>query len=166
MHTMKTIYNPAVAGFSLFFWATFCMHANAHDYQVGELTVKHPYALPSEAGLNHGAVFIKKIQNLGKISDQLIAARTPIARKMEIHDLKSDGHVTTMRSINAIHLSPGGEVSVAKGNPNGYHLMLLDLKQPLRDGDSFVVWLTFKNAGEVEVDVSVDAPKSLDKPEK
>jgi copper(I)-binding protein len=57
------------------------------------------------------------------------------------------------------------EVSVAKGNPNGYHLMLLGLKKPLKDGDKFPVWLTFKKAGVVEVEVWVQPPTEVNKPE-
>ena len=41
-----------------------------------------------------------------------------------------------------------------------YHLMLLGLKQPLKDGDRFPVWLTFKRSGEVKVEVYVQTPKA------
>ena len=65
-----------------------------------------------------------------------------------------------MRSLSSIDIPAVSEVSFAKGNPNGYHLMLLGLKQPLKDGDRFPVWLTFKQAGEVKVEVYVQTPKA------
>jgi copper(I)-binding protein len=44
-------------------------------------------------------------------------------------------------------------------------VMLMGLKKPLNDGDKFSVWLTFKHAGEVEVEVWVQTPKDANKAE-
>ena len=71
-----------------------------------------------------------------------------------------DGEVMKMRPLSRIDIPAGAEVSMVKGNPNGYHLMLLGLKQPLKDGNRFPVWLTFKQAGEVKVEVYVQTPKA------
>ena len=72
---------------------------------------------------------------------------------------------TVSGPLSSIDIPAGGEVSIAKGNPNGYHLMLLGLKKPLQEGDSFPVWLTFKQAGEVKVDVRVQVPKASSQPQ-
>jgi len=134
--------------------------AQAHGFEVGDLVVRHPYAAPSMAGAQNGAVYFKGIKNAGKEADQLLSAKTLVADKVEIHEMTMSGDVMKMRPLSSIEIPAGFEVSIAKGNPNGYHLMLLGLKQPLKDGDRFPVWLTFKQAGEVKVEVSVQTPKA------
>lgn len=141
------------------------LSAQAHGFAVGELFVRHPYATPTLAGVRNGAVYFKGIKNAGKEADQLLSAKTQVADKVEIHEMTMSGEVMKMRPLNSIEIPAGGEVSVAKGNPNGYHLMLLGLKQPLKDGDRFPVWLTFKQAGEVKVEVFVQTPKAAAKVE-
>jgi copper(I)-binding protein len=65
-----------------------------------------------------------------------------------------DGGVAKMRRVDAINV-PGGKSVVLK--PGGYHLMLIDLKQPLKEGDHFKISLQFEKAGEVEVEATVEA---------
>jgi hypothetical protein len=162
---MKMFFSYLVAGFIFLLSATVSTVANAHGFQVGEVTVKHPYAMPSAPGSKNGAAYLKHIKNSGKVADQLVSVRTTIANKAEIHEMKMDGDVMKMRAISGIDIPPGAEVSVAKGNAKGFHLMLLGLKKPLKDGDKFAMWLTFKRAGEVEVEVWVQSPADADKPE-
>ena len=163
---MNKSFSSFVAGFIVLLSATVSTVANAHGFQVGEVIVKHPYAMPSAHGSKNGAVFLKHIKNSGKVADQLVSVRTQVANKAEIHEMKMDGDVMKMRAITGIDIPPGAEVSVAKGNAKGFHLMLLGLKKPLKDGDKFAMWLTFKNAGEVEVEVWVQSPADADRPEK
>ena len=138
--TMKTYRNPWTVRCLLLRWGCLlALAAHAHGFAVGELFVRHPYTVPSLAGSPNGAVYFKGIKNAGKEADQLVSAKTPVA---------------------------DAEVSMVKGNPNGYHLMLLGLKQPLKDGDRFPVWLTFKQAGEVKVEVYVQPPKAAAQTEK
>jgi len=163
---MHKFISSFLAGFMFLLSATVSTVVNAHDFQVGELLVKHPYAMPSPTGSKNGAAFLKQIKNSGKLADQLVSVRTQIANKAEIHEMKMDGDVMKMRAISGIDIPPGAEVSVAKGNANGYHLMLLGLKKPLKDGDKFSMWLTFKRAGEVKVEVGVQSPADAEKTEK
>ena len=163
---MNKSFSSFVAGFIVLLSATVSTVASAHSFQVGDMSVKHPYAMPSAPGSKNGAAFLKHIKNSGKVADQLMSVRTTIANKTEIHEMKMDGDVMKMRAINGIDIPPGAEVSVAKGNAKGFHLMLLGLKKPLKDGEKFAMWLTFKNAGEVEVEVWVQSPADADRPEK
>jgi copper(I)-binding protein len=77
-----------------------------------------------------------------------------------MHEMRMDDKVMRMKELPAIDLPAGQEVVFARGQAQGYHLMLLGLKQPLKDGDRFPVWLTFKQAGEVKVEVYVQTPKA------
>lgn len=163
---MKNYLNHWAARFIVLCWGCLlALSAQAHGFAVGELFVRHPYAVPSLAGSQNGAVYFKSIKNSGKKADQLLSAKTQVAQTVEIHEMTMDGDIMKMRPLSSIDIPAGGEVSIAKGNPNGYHLMLLGLKKPLQEGDSFPVWLTFKQAGEVKVDVRVQVPKASSQPQ-
>ena len=165
--TMKNHLNHWTNRFFILCWSCFlALSAQAHGFAVGELFVRHPYATPSLAGSQNGAVYFKGIKNAGKEADQLVSAKTSMADLVEIHEMTMDGDVMKMRPLSSIEIPAGGEVSVAKGNPNGYHLMLFGSKQALKGGDRFPVWLTFKQAGEVKVEVYVQTPKAADQAEK
>lgn len=61
--------------------------------------------------------------------------------------------VMTMRSLdNGLTIDPGKTVKLA---PGGYHLMMFDLKDPLKQGDTVPVTLKFEKAGEVKVSLAV-----------
>ena len=134
--------------------------AHAHGFKAGELTINHPYATPSLKGSKTGAAYIRSIKNNGKQADQLISARTTVAESVELHQMQMDGDVMKMRPVSAIDLPANAELRMMHGTPDGYHLMLMNLKQPLKDGDRFQLWLQFKNSGEREVTVYVQTPKS------
>lgn len=157
---MKNFLNPISRLLIICLGSLLVLSAPAHGFDVGDLFVRHPYASPSMAGSQNGAVYFKGIKNAGKEADQLLSAKTQVADKVEIHEMTMSGDVMKMRPLSSIEIPAGVEVSIAKGNPNGYHLMLLGLKQPLKDGDRFPVWLTFKRAGEVKVEVSVQTLKA------
>ena len=135
-------------------------NAHAHGFKAGELTINHPYATPSLKGSKTGAAYIRSIKNNGKQADQLISARTTVAESVELHQMQMDGDVMKMRPVSAIDLPANAELRMMHGTPDGYHLMLMNLKQPLKDGDRFQLWLQFKNSGEREVTVYVQTPKS------
>lgn len=70
----------------------------------------------------------------------LVAVATPVARLAEIHTMAQEGGVMKMRPIDSLALPAGKTVEL---RPGGYHVMLLDLTQPLKEGDSVPVVLTF-----------------------
>lgn len=70
----------------------------------------------------------------------LVAAASPAAKIVEIHEMKMDGGMMRMRAVDRIPLPAGKPVTLA---PGGYHVMLMDLARPLKEGDSVTVTLTF-----------------------
>ena len=125
--------------------------ASAHDYSVGELHIGHPYALVTPPGAKAGGAYLS-IDNKGKAADKLLRASTARAGSVELHTMSMDGNVMRMRMVPAIDVAPGAPVKLA---PGGLHVMLQDLKQPLRKGDKFLMTLVFQRAGEVKVDIVV-----------
>jgi copper(I)-binding protein len=120
--------------------------ATAHDFKLGPLRIDHPYATPTPAGARTGAAY-------------LVGATTPAARSVEIHRSVVDAQqVMRMRAVEGIDVPPRAEMKLRHGGD--YHLMLIELKAPLKDGDSFPMTLRFEKAGEREVTVWVQTPRS------
>lgn len=134
--------------------------AQAHDFKAGDLRIDHPYATPTRPGLTTGAVYFRGIRNTGAAADRLLSASTPVARRVEIHRMQMQGDVMQMRAVPSLEIPAGVTVPLRHGSPDGYHLMLLDLKAPLQDGDRFPVTLSFEKAGVREVNVWVQTPRA------
>ena len=132
----------------------------AHALKCGDLVVAHPYATPTLAGSQVGAAYFMAIKNNGKEADQLLGAKGDVSASVEIHEMKMDNNVMKMRAVPEVQLPAGYEVTFKHGQANGYHLMLLDLKNPLKQGDKFPLTLKFKRAGECQADVWVEASKA------
>lgn len=152
------------AGFAVVVVAILCClnPAGAHDFKKGDLTIDHPTATPTAPGQPHGAVFIEKLKNSGSRDDQLVAARSGLSKSMEVHRMSMDKGVMTMREIPGISIPARSEVSMARGSKEGYHLMLMNLSRPLKEGEKFPVTLIFKNAGEITVEIEVEKRSGSD----
>jgi len=64
---------------------------------------------------------------------KLVSAQSPLAGVTEVHEMAMDGNVMKMRAVPALELPAGKAVEL---KPGGYHVMLMDLKQPLKEGES------------------------------
>ena len=96
------------------------------------------------------------ITNKGDTDDRLIAVSTPVAGTSQIHEMKMDGDVMKMNALPDGLVIPAG--STVKLEPGGYHLMFMDLKGPLVEGESIAVTLTFEKSGTVELQVPIGSP--------
>jgi copper(I)-binding protein len=126
--------------------------AGAHDTKLGDLTIMQPWARATAGEAKTGAVYLR-IGNGGSQDDRLVAASTPAAAKSELHTHIMDNGVAKMRQVKAINVTAHATVEL---KPGGLHVMLIDLKQPLREHDSIPLTLTFERAGSVEVEVKVE----------
>jgi periplasmic copper chaperone A len=104
-------------------------------------------AAPGSAGVAYFA-----ISNSDLAADRLTGASTPVAAAAEMHVMVMDGAVMQMRPVDAVDVRPGERVEF---KPGGLHLMLLGLKNPLKQGDRFPLTLEFEKAGKIEVEVLV-----------
>ncbi len=137
---------------------TFAAAAFAHESTLGAITIGHPYATPSLPGTTTGAAYFARLENAGAGADKLVRASTPAAARVEIHTMAVDAQgVMRMREIDGIALAPKARLEMRPGA--GMHLMLIGLKEPLKEGTSFPMTLQFERAGTVEVEVKVDRPK-------
>jgi copper(I)-binding protein len=94
----------------------------------------------------------------------LVGVTTPVAGLAQVHEMKMDGDVMQMRPVQALDLPAHKPVQLS---PGGYHLMLQDLKAPLKPDTTIPITLAFRTArGEqrqlaLQVPVSVVAPKDV-----
>ncbi len=115
------------------------------------IVVDHPWARATRAGAKTGAAYMTLI-NSGSSGDRLLAATTPVAEKIQFHSVSEENGVSRMREMHDVAVAPGAKVTFS---PGGMHVMLVGLKQPLKEGQTFPLALKFEKAGDVNVTVSV-----------
>ena len=87
---------------------------------------------------------------------KLVAGSSPVAGVVEIHEMKMEGSTMKMREVaGGLPLPAGQAVSL---QPGGYHVMLMDLKQQLKAGDTVPVTLVLEGADGKRRNVEVQAP--------
>ena len=88
--------------------------------------------------------------------DRLIGATTPVAAMAELHQSLMRAGVMEMRPVpDGLPVTPGVPIHMT---PGGYHIMLMGLKQPLRQGDHVPVTLTFQHAPAITVQAVIGSP--------
>lgn len=128
--------------------------ALAHGYTLGDLKIGHPWSLPAPGGAPTAAGYLT-VTNTGKTGDRLIAAATPEAQSVEIHQMTMDGAVMRMRPVpGGLTIQPGQTLTLA---PGGHHLMLIGPKHAFAVGDKVPGTLRFEHAGTVQVEFHVQA---------
>ncbi len=147
--TLRTLRNLPVFAALLIATAAHC-----HDFNLGSLHIGHPFARPTVAQQPAGAAYLS-IENRGKADDSLVRVSSPVAREVQIHSMSMEGDVMRMREVLRLDLKPASVINMKPGD--GYHIMLIGLKRPLKVGDKFPMTLVFEKAGEVEVSVAVEA---------
>jgi copper(I)-binding protein len=130
--------------------------AFGHGSTLGPIEIGHPYATPSLPGTSNGAAYFAMLENTGNTADRLLRASTPVASRVELHTMAVDAQgVMRMREIDGIALAPHAKIRMRPGM--GTHLMLVGLKEPLKDGARFPMTLEFERAGKVDVEVVVQS---------
>lgn len=134
--------------------ALFPAPAVAHDYKLGALEIAHPWTRATPPTAKVGGGFLT-IANKGTTPDRLIAVRSPVSLKVEVHEMKMDGSVMRMREVEkGLEIPPGATVTL---KPGGYHIMFMELKAPLMKDAKVPVTLVFEKAGSIDVDFAVEA---------
>jgi periplasmic copper chaperone A len=120
--------------------------------QTGQLEVSDAWARATPAKAENGIAFLT-IRS--PISDRLVSVSSPVAKKAELNTMEMSGMVMKMRPIASLDIPAGQPVTL---KPSGDHIMLMGLNEPLREGQSFALTLTFEKAGAREVTVAVEKP--------
>ncbi len=126
--------------------------AMAQEYKAGALTIDHPWARPSIGDSTNSAAYMK-ITNAGDAPDKLMAVKSDAAGNVMLHESRMENGVMKM-----VHLPSGIEIPAhgsAELKPLGKHVMLIGLKQPLKDGETLPLMLVFEKQGEVPIKAKV-----------
>lgn len=130
--------------------------AHAHEYTVGSLKIGHPWARATPKGAAVAGGYLT-ITNTGKEPDRLIGGTAAFAGRFEIHEMSHDGGVMKMRELpKGLEIKPGQTVEF---KPGSFHVMFMDLKQPLVKDQTPRPkgTLVFEKAGTVEVEYAIEA---------
>jgi hypothetical protein len=128
--------------------------AQAEDVKAGDLVVSQSWSRATPGGAKVAGGYLT-IENKGAGPDRLLGGSTDVAAKIEVHEMTMKDGVMNMRPLDqGLTIEPGKTVKLA---PGGYHLMLLDLKGALKQGDKLPVTLQFEKAGKVQVSFDVQA---------
>ena len=124
----------------------------AADVKVGALQIAAPWARATPKGAAIGGGYLK-ITNSGAASDRLIGGSTAIASRLEVHEMSmSDGTMKMRHLASGVEIKPGESVEL---KPGGIHLMFVQLKEQLKQGQHLTATLEFEKAGKVDVGFDV-----------
>ena len=118
---------------------------------VAQVRIEDPWSRATAPGAKVGAGYMKITSGA---ADRLVGASTPAAQRVELHVTMKEGDVMRMREVKAYDIPAKGGFEL---KPGGAHLMLVDLKAPLKEGTKVPVTLRFEKAGEVKVELQVRA---------
>jgi len=126
--------------------------ASPAPIKAGALTIEQPWSRATPAGAQVGGGYLR-ITNTGKEPDRLTGGSAPVASRIEVHQMSMVDNVMRMKPVDGgLEIKPGETVEL---KPGGYHLMFMDLKEPLKDGETVNGTLVFEKAGSVAVDFAV-----------
>ena len=119
---------------------------------LGALAIEAPWTRATPAGARVAGGFMT-ITNTGKEPDRLIGGSFPLAGRFEVHEMAVANGVMTMRELaKGLEIAPGAKVEF---KPGGFHLMFMDLKAQVREGQPIKGTLVFEKAGTVEIEYRV-----------
>ena len=122
----------------------------AEEVKAGDLVISQAWSRATPNGAKIGAGYLT-IENKGTTADRLVGVSDDVSPKIEVHEMS----MTTAQEnapVTADWPSTRQDHQVA---PTGHHLMIMDLKSPLKQGDKVPVTLEFEKAGKVAVTLDV-----------
>jgi periplasmic copper chaperone A len=130
----------------------FASPARAQEVKAGDLVISQAWSRATPGGAKIGGGYLT-IENRGAAPDRLVGASADVADKVQIHEMAMKDGVMSMRPLDkGVTIEPGKTVKLA---PGGYHLMLVNLKSPLKQGEKLPITLQFDKAGTVKLSLDV-----------
>ncbi|MFZ4537561.1 copper chaperone PCu(A)C [Propionivibrio sp.] len=122
-----------------------------------DLSVNDAYVREVPPGTKTTLAFMT-IKNVGTADRKLVKADSPVAKTVELHSHTNDNGVMKMRQVKEIDIKAKGQAELKSGS---YHIMLIDLKQALKEGDIVPVTLTFDDGSTKKIDAPVKKPQAM-----
>ena len=118
---------------------------------LAQIKIENAWSRATPPGAKIAAGYLT-IRNASKTADKLVAANSPAAEKVETHVTVKDGDIFRMREVKGYDIPAGGAFEL---KPGGAHLMLVNVRAPLKEGDKVPLTLRFERAGEVKTELNV-----------
>lgn len=126
--------------------------AFARDITVGTLKITEPWTRVTPEGAKVAGGFMT-ITNTGTEADVLVGGTFPLAGVFQVHEMAMEGGAMKMRELAAgLEIKPGATVEL---KPGSYHVMFMELREPIKATAPVKGTLVFKKAGTVEVEYTV-----------
>ncbi|MDO9284430.1 MAG: copper chaperone PCu(A)C [Aquabacterium sp.] len=119
---------------------------------LAQTTVKEPWVRGTVAQQKATGAFMQITSTTG---GKLVSASSPAAGVVEIHEMAMEGNTMKMRAVPAVDLPAGKAVDL---KPGGYHVMLMDLKAPLKAGEMLDLTLVVEGKDGKKETIAVKAP--------
>lgn len=157
---MKRLLVPALLGL-LAVTPAFAHQGLVHDgcaagqvFTAGDLTISGAYARAMLPQAKVGGGYLV-IENKGSAPDRLLGGASEAARAVQVHQMKMQGDMMKMGEVEGgLDIPAGATVALAPGG-DAYHLMLLDVTTPFKEGECVQVTLKFEQAGDVPVVLNI-----------
>ncbi len=125
------------------------------------MAVEHAWARATPKAATTGAAYVTLVNN-GTGDDRLVGASTPVAEKVQFHSETNENGVMKMRQLLTLDVSPAAPVVL---KPGGIHMMLVGLKQQLKEGQALPLTLTFEKAGSIGTTARVGKIGAMEDPD-
>lgn len=130
------------------------LSVSAHDYKLGALKIEHPWTRATPPGAKVGGGFLT-IENSGSQPDRLLGGTTAVAGQVQVHEMSVVDGVMRMRQLaGGLEIPGNGRIEL---KPGSFHLMLMDLRRPLKQGERVPITLRFERSGSIEIELEVGA---------
>jgi copper(I)-binding protein len=118
---------------------------------LAQVSVDQPWMRATAPGAKVAGGFMT-IQNQGAAPDRLVGAASPVAERVELHVHVHEGGVMKMRQVQGFDIPANGQFVL---KPGGAHLMFMNIKRQINQGEKVPVTLKFEKAGEMKVEYAV-----------
>lgn len=124
------------------------------------VTVQDPYVRLAPPNAPATGAFMV-IKNTGDKDVKVLKADNPASRVTELHTHLNENGVMKMRPVAAIEVKAKGQAVL---QPGGLHVMMIDLKAPMKEGDIVPITLSFDDGSSKQVDAKVVRPMAAGMP--
>jgi len=129
----------------------FCLLALVASPALAQVGIDQAWMRATAPGARVAGGFMT-LHNKGQAPDRLVAASSPVAERVELHTHVKEGSVMKMRQVPGVDVPANGRVVL---KPGGAHLMFVNIKRPIKQGENVPVTLEFEKAGKVKAEYAV-----------
>jgi copper(I)-binding protein len=122
----------------------------------GEIVVVDPYVRMVPQGVPTTGAFML-IKNTGNTDRKLLRVDSGAAKTVELHSHINDNGVMKMRQVRELEIKAKGQTEL---KPGSYHVMMIDLRQALQEGEKVPLTLSFDDGSSEKVEAVVRNPAS------